>query len=206
MTRYRYVLLFILCMILFPNISKAECSYERQAELSRIASNVQFSYSYEMVNGMPVFTINVTNLTHDIYVYDNKREQIISGDEEVNILYKDDNASFGFDIYSADDSCYGEKIITKYIQIPKYNVYSSSDECLANPDFKYCAMWLNTSVTLKQFNKELKEYQASKVSDTVESNNDGILDVILQYKNELIICLCTAIFLFSIIFIRKYRR
>ena len=84
---YKYLLVFLGSLFLFPLVSNAECSYERQAELSKIASNVQFSYTYEVVEGTPQFNVNIINLTNDIYVqYTNDMfRPIISGVGEKTI-------------------------------------------------------------------------------------------------------------------------
>lgn len=203
MTRYRYVLLFILCMILFPNISKAECSYERQAELSRIASNVQFSYSYEMVNEMPVFTINITNVTSDVYLMDAGIDEIVPVDGERSFTYEIDNFTFQYDIYSNDSSCYGEYILTKYITLPKYNFFSNTEECKSNPSFKYCGMWVKVPLNSEQFSKELEKYKASKNATKGVESKTSVFDVLLLHKNTIIVCLCMILFLLVVLFIKK---
>ena len=61
----KYVIFALMCMCVTPLITHAECDYQRKAELSRMASNVQFSYTYdENID----FTVNITNIIDDIYV------------------------------------------------------------------------------------------------------------------------------------------
>ena len=59
----------VFCLFLFPSISYAECDYQRTSELNKIASNVQFSYSYDVGdNNIPNIYLNISNITSDIYV------------------------------------------------------------------------------------------------------------------------------------------
>ena len=202
MTKTKYLLIFTVSMLMFPLISKADCSYERQAELSRIAANVQLSYTYEMVNGYPEFIVNILNLTEDIYIQDNQDYQTIIGPGEKNILYKDDDMSIKFDIYSADSACYGEKIFTTYIDLPKYNIYASSDECKKYPNFKYCGMWDKNSINSNQFREELQKYTTPSEVKT-ETQKTKLSEILQQHKKEVIFCVVALIVLTLIIVTRK---
>ena len=82
----KYLIFFIICFFLNPIISNAECSYERQAELSKIASNVQIAYSYENDMGNPVFSVNIINITNDIYVLEHLKVILIIQKEQPLIL------------------------------------------------------------------------------------------------------------------------
>ena len=126
MKRLKYLICFMVCVFACPLISNAECSYERQAELSRIASNVQFSYTYEMTENYPRFTVSVTNITNDIYVIDDYGV-IISGATEGNRTYQGSN-NIEFVIYSNDSSCRGEKLLTQYVSFPTYNKFYNTNK------------------------------------------------------------------------------
>ncbi len=154
----KYLFVFFAGLLVTPAITHAECGYERQAELSRIAANVQVGYSYQMENNYPIFTVNITNVTNDIYIDESVNGQRIINISEATMNYKGDNLNISFNIYSNDQNCPNEKLLTKYINIPKYNFLSTSDECKKYPNFKYCGVWLNTTTTLNQFNVALKEY------------------------------------------------
>ena len=68
--RVKYVICALICMCVTPTFVHAKCDYQRQAELSRIASNVQVAYTYDSVE----FTVFVSNLTSDLYITDNYDE------------------------------------------------------------------------------------------------------------------------------------
>ena len=167
----KYVFFALICMCVTPLITHAECDYQRQAELSRLASNVQFSYNYDSNMN---FTINITNVTDDIYVsYLNPSTlsyESLYGAGEKNIQVVS-GTSLKFVIYSNDHNCPGEELMTKYITTPNYNVFSNYDECKQYPNFKYCQVWLSTSITHEQFQSEFNNYTKS-----VESNKKSQVD------------------------------
>ena len=157
--KIKYVLVLLTLIFAFPVIVKAECSYERQAELSKIASNVDLSYSYEMdENKYPVFTVNATNLTNDIYIVDYVYG-IKTSDPEYNFVYNLNGTTLKYDIFSNDENCSDVKLITKNITLPTFNKFSQLKSCTRYPNFKYCQMWMNLdSVSQEQFDSELSEY------------------------------------------------
>ena len=72
------ILFIIAIALVLPFSVKAECDYEREAELSRIASNVQFSYTYRMNNnGSLVFDVNIINVPEDIYIIESENNNKI---------------------------------------------------------------------------------------------------------------------------------
>lgn len=209
---YKYLFVFLGSLFMFPLVSNAACSYERQAELSKIASNVQFSYTYDIVNGNPQFTVNIVNLTNDIYLENTNdiSRQIISGIGEKTISGVN-GRTMNFTIYSNDNNCRGEKIVTKYLNIPKYNDLSNNEECKKNPNFKYCQVWAdNENITIKQFETNLEEYKTNNENqkDLQEQNIwTQIKKIIEQNKIVLIIsAICVAFLIVCIIYRFRKRR
>ena len=203
----KYCILFTICMFIMPNITHAACDYQRLAELSRIAGNVQFSYNYEFTDATnPNFSVDITNITNDIYIVDDYNRA----------FYKDTSQVYGgnrkikFIIYSNDNNCKNEEILTKYVNIPSYNSYSGHQDCIDYPDFKYCDMWMDTSeISLETFNNEMQKYiksQNNNIDSDVNKKSflDSFLDIILQNKTTLIIVLIVAIFL-SLLIVAKRR-
>ena len=128
---YKYLFVFLGSLFIFPLVSNAQCSYERQAELSKIAANVKFSYTFEMqetVELRPLFKIFITNLTNDIYIVDDYNGLTILGNGEKQVNYGD-VSSATFKIYSNDPACRGELLMTQHVNMPSYNPYSRSEEC-----------------------------------------------------------------------------
>ena len=187
--KIKYVFFAVICMCVTPLVTHAECDYQRQAELSRLASNVQMSYTYDVANGVN-FTLYMTNLTNDVYIVD-EFGNTFSGVGEKSMLYSSSNVSgfqqgkqVGFEIYSNDNNCKDYLIMNKYINFPKFNAYSTLDECKQHPNFKYCQMWVDTSsITYDQFIDELNKSTSS--SQTVEAEaEENIWDEVITFLTQ----------------------
>lgn len=157
----RFKFLFLLCLALFPLGVKAECDYQRKADLQKIASNVQINSSYRLnENRVPIFTIELSNITPDIYVVDNYGNTITPDSNKVFEVYS--GTSMTYNIYSADINCHGYSITTKYVKLQPYNKFYNSDECKEYPEFKYCSLWYNADFSYNYLKKKLLEYKNSK--------------------------------------------
>jgi len=194
--KLNYLFVFLVSLFVFPILASAQCSYERQAELSRIASNVGFSYNYKIQDSIPNFTVNITNVTNDIYVVDDLNNVFVNS-YEFNPLYTD-QARIIYKIYSNDDNCRGELIFTNYVNFPTFNRFYSSNECKENPDFKLCGLWTDTRYySTEDFNSELEKYKNIAIVDE-KQNDRSLFDQILDFvtnKNEAI-CLIIFILIF----------
>ncbi len=193
---YKYLIVSLGCMFISPLVIHAECSYERQAELSRIASNVQFSYSYEMKSNQPQFSVNITNLTNDIYIVDNYNN-IFSGNGEKREQYSY-GKTINFNIYSNDPLCYGEELMVQYVNIPHFNRYSEDEVCKNKEEYKLCQMWVNTShLSIDQFRKEVNKYKKNEPKnnqiDTEETWWTAVYKIIVQNYYIFIILLVLII-------------
>ena len=217
--KVKYLFFAIVCMCVTPLITHAECDYQRLAELSRIASNVQFNYTYDLSQGL-TFTLYVTNLTNDIYVIDEYGNRF-SGTGEKSLLYSAADVSgfqngdqVAFKFYSNDNNCKGAEIVTKYVSFPQYNSYSRLDICKQYPDFKYCQMWIDTSfLDYDTFEKELNAFQTKKTVVS-EEPKESIYDTIKNFFSQpyiivgLFIAIGLIVFRVFILILekRKYKR
>ncbi len=217
--KIKYLVWMTVCMCVVPLTTHAQCDYQRLAELSRIASNVQFNYTYDVSQGLS-FTLYITNLTNDIYIVDDYGNRF-SGAGEKSLEYNATKVpgfmagdQVGFEIFSNDSNCSGESIITKYITFPKLNPYIYMDECKQYPNFKYCQMWVDASyLSYEEFKTELNNYLA--MSETVtQATKPSIWNVILAVLTQPYVKIGGAIVFVIIIFVLfffvfekiKYRR
>ncbi len=174
----KYVIFALMCMCVTPLITHAECDYQRKAELSRMASNVQLSYIYDANYG---FQVILTNLTNDLYTIDNYGNVIYGGKEH---SFDFVSGKISFDIYSSDSNCSG-KLTTKSIDLPTVNSFSYYSECNQYPQFKYCQLWGDFAISDEQFNVELKEYKNNINKKTYTKNDkESVLDVVLDVFNK----------------------
>jgi hypothetical protein len=156
--RYTFILFFVL--LVFPISANAACSSERLSELTNIADNVTLNYTYKITNGDAIFRISATNLTKDIYLYDEEDGVTASGTGtlEVNKDFSS-GKTLSFVIYSNDNNCKNEALTTKYIELPHYNVYSEYSMCESYPEHKYCQRWYDSSnLSREDFDAALAEY------------------------------------------------
>ncbi len=199
MKQVKYLIFTLVCTFIFPMISHGECNYQRQAELSRIASNVKINYNYTLneTNNLQ-FVINITNLTDDIYLKQDDLNIITgTGEKQINVGYA---SSIKYDIYSNDSSCKDEFLLTKYITIPTVNTLADTDLCKNNSNFKYCQRWGNYSISynelLNQFNLYKKNLE--KKSDSKNNTFQILIDYFNNNKFMIaffgIVILCTIIY------------
>lgn len=218
--RIKYMFFALLCMCVTPIITHAECDYQRQAELARLASNVQLNYNYDVSSGLK-FTLYVTNLTNDLYMVDSYGNYF-SGGAERSLVYSSNTVSgfnnkdnISFTIYSNDSECRGSELITKYISFPSFNPYSYNDECQENPNFKYCQTWMDTSsVNYDEFVNELAKYKSNSNAGNDIKPTINLFEQILSYLNKPYIVvtfiILTIFVLLTIIFVfaqkQKYNK
>jgi hypothetical protein len=185
-------------------ISNAECSYERQAELSKIASNVQINYTYGMQDKL-VFYLSVSNVPSDIYIVDPYGWEIRSNVDDIEYT---GGTSHIFTIYSNDSNCYGKKLSTKYVNLPYFNEYSTDERCKTARGFKYCNLWLDTrSMNKEKFDIEYAKYMSNNNSTSVVEN-DGydILDSLSVYAYVIAGIIVLILIYFILIKVKNRRR
>ena len=136
--RVKIIAVFLLLLFIFPNNIKAECDNMRLSDLSSIAGNVRLSTTYRLVDNYPIFTVEISNITDDIYLVDNKGT-VFTKTSNVKDYYHFQSPSYV--IYSNDPNCYGFKLLERNISIPHYNTYSLLDVCKNNPGDSLCSLW-----------------------------------------------------------------
>ena len=206
----RYLLPIIAMVCMLPGFAKASCSTDRIAELSKMASNVNISYTYEIGNSGAEFKITMNNLTPDIYLGNDLYDKTYSGQGEV----KDDfiylyGQTITYTIYSNDNSCKGEALSNKYVTLPYYNVFSRLDECKEHPKFTYCKQWQDTKgLTMDDFDKALAEYTKDGTNpNSKETNKASFFE---KYKVYILSGAAAAtiaiIALFTVIIVKRRKR
>lgn len=199
MGQIKYLLFILICIFIFPLVSHGECDYQRKAELSRLAGNVKINYSYSIVDDTPIFNVNITNVSADLYVKDNYGN-IINGEYSTEKA----SGSYSYDIYSYDCQ---EKLVTKSLTLPVYNSYSQTDECKKYPNFKYCNLWGNYSIDYYKFLDELNVYKKQSDKNNYKEEKTSIfsimLEVLLQHKVMIIILFSMFLITFFCLKLKK---
>ena len=181
--KIKYLLIFVFCMFVFPLITNAECDYQRLADLNKIAGNVQFSYTYTPIENNLIFDVDISNITNDIYIVDNFDKTFNSN---VTTAQYYPGAIISYVIYSNDSNCLGERITTKYLNLPFYNKYSSYPECKVNTNLSVCQFWGDQAIlTDNEFYERIAKQETIQSDDDVIESKDSVLDVL--YDNLIII-------------------
>ena len=160
------ILFFLLFgVLLIPFNIRAECDYQRKAELMKLASNVKISYNYELVDNDMIYHVELSNLTGDIYAIDSS-STVFNSTSFSKTYYGDSYETFG--IYSNDPNCQGERLLNKNFTLPYFNSYSLLPECKSNSGHQLCQIWSDTkSYNLQQFLKALKNVPESTDKENV---------------------------------------
>lgn len=207
---YKYLFVFLGSLFMFPLVSNAECSYERQAELSKIASNVGFSYTYEVdKQNTPQITAVINNITDDIYIEDGDGNVFRGQGEKTRKCANDETIMFR--IYSNDLNCKGELILTKYLNIPYFNEYSNYPACVEHGEYSLCTPWANTkSISREDFDSLMFDYDTQQIkNDVANEKENNIYEFLKSYiqKNQILFTfVLVAIILLIVIVVYRFLR
>lgn len=156
----RSILFLLVILFLFPIKVSAECSSERIAELSKIAQNINLSYTYEIGEEDALFKVTASNLTNDIYLVSEDEDITVSGvnDKTIDKTFES-GTNLNFVVYSNDNSCKGKALTNKYISLPYYNIYSNYGVCKEYPEHEYCKRWYDSSkISRSEFEQALADH------------------------------------------------
>ena len=174
--KIKWLLFSFLCIFIFPFTCKAVCDDARISDLSKIASNVKFNYSYNVVDNYPIFVVDISNLTSDIYVIDSLNNTF-SYNNLTSMNYQFQNKVL-FSIYSTDPNCYDEKILDRTVSFPIFNKYSLYSQCDDYKNIDICQMWSNVGISNDlDFYTRIEKYKASLISNLDDETLDESFDL-----------------------------
>lgn len=189
MKKVKFISFIFICFFGFIFKVNASCSYTRLANLKKLAANVNVTYTYKIENNVASFDIRFANLTNDIYLYDssNNKKYVING--ETTLKNFKDGFKYRFFIKSNDSNCKDEVLSTKYVSLPKYNIFYGDKACEGIEDYVLCQKWgsykLNSySDYIAQINKYKKSLIKEKeiVNEEIRvSLIDKIIEFLLKY-------------------------
>ncbi len=215
---FNYSLFFILLSFIFINSVNAECSYQERKQLLNEAKAVDISVEPILNDNKEYdFKFNVINITENFFI---KYYNTNNGEENV-INYELSNGGifsfvdtdtysvydYKFEFYSTNNNCYADKISSRSITKPMYNIYSDNVNCTydENKNFKYCSKFLtkDENLSLDEFYEKMLDYSEEKQTyDVDENDNESFIKSYLIYIIIFVIFLITIIIL---LIIRKKR-
>ena len=182
-------IILLTLLILFPISCKAlDCSYAEQARLRKIASNVTTSYDYVENNGNVSFSVVLTNITNEIYVYDkvNDKNYYFNGSNEINISGYAPGTNVRYQIYPTKANCTQSYLANKYVNLPYYNKYYADPLC-EGKNYSICGKWQRVTLSYDEFVKTINDYDKKKEETKEEEKNNtknNIFDYISSFVFE----------------------
>ena len=156
---------FCLCI----NKVNASCNYTRLANLKKIASNVNVTYTYRIEDNKALFDIRFANLTDDIYLYDSFNDKKYTGKGEILLKDFKDGIKYKFYIRSNDEHCKDEGLTTKYVTLPKYNIYYGDSICEGIEDYTLCQRWGTFGAnSYDEYVRQINKYKLSLKNNNKE--------------------------------------
>lgn len=119
------ILITILISILFIPSLKADCDYQNEVRLGKLASSITYEYKYDKTHNN--FTLTLYNVSDELYITYNQRI-IAPTDGKVTINNLNQGTYLSLPVEALKGSCNGS-LMTLYIILPYFNKYYNSVEC-----------------------------------------------------------------------------
>ncbi len=174
MKRIFTITLIILCLLLIPKVKASSCDDADIVRLTKIATNVNFSYTYQEYKDSVLFTINLSNMNSEIYLKDFEHNKTYRYNGEIvnhATGYKD-NQTVRFDIYSTKCK---ELLFTNYVNLPPYNSYYDDPLCEGISTYYLCQKWSYVSLNYNGFKAKIEEYKKEINNPTNPTEEENIL-------------------------------
>lgn len=163
----RKLIVILSLLSFFPVIVFAkECSDSLISTKKNLASNISWVYEYYLQGNKMFYNVIVSNVFDDLYVKNLKDNKKYTGNE-FTIRNLSDNQKLTFQVFSK--AC-NTLVLTKEIELPKYNTFYGTKYCEGISEFSYCGKWSNLgdSVDLNILKKETEKYRESLKPKEVE--------------------------------------
>ena len=188
----------ILVLLIIPNDAKAvhevvdsRCTDNIKLSLREEAKNVTYNIFKVTDKNDVIYTVNLYGLTDNLIIKDTISNTYVDGSVIKNVL---PGTLLTLTIYaSSNNYCEGYTIMTKTVQVPYYNKYSTSDLCIKYSDYSLCKENINISMTEEEFEKKMNAYILSIEGDQNQDGEDNVKDdtnlnfdiigFIINYKN-----------------------
>ena len=174
--------LFIYFLLLI-NAYAGECTYDVKAMYMKDAAKINVHYEESGTNLNVVieglnnkFYIKTQSRNIDEEASSNFQERIYgnSNGEKQSIMWYDTSSilEVTFDIYGSDfSSCPNEKLSSTKIILPKYNIFSTEEKCIDNPDVYVCKKFVTSNISQSEFDRAFEKKMTIDVDKTDDDSN-----------------------------------
>lgn len=205
-------LLLVLSITHVNAMTYGGCDYSIVARLKKIVNNINLSYDYKMVNGMPNFSITINNVVEGMYFLDTNTglkyyyKDTKNGEITIN-NYLGHSGAYKF--YADLQNCSNVTLGSKYYDFPSYNYHYNSELCKEIPNFSLCKKWVSVNLTEDELKKEIEKYRnKGEVIEKEEPVSEfSLLNYIIElYTTYYYYIFIAIIFICGIIIIIKRRK
>jgi len=187
------ILTFLFFVIPFLDVKASEeCTSSELKRLRELASNVSFTYDYEIIEQKyteydeytfktAFYDITAFNFNNELKIRLKGYDDLLFTENEPTIGSFAEGRTVPIEIVAyTKNLCSGKVLLTKNIKLPHVNMSSFYEECKDYPDFKYCREFANYDISRDEFLKELEEYK--KELDNPIFDDEDIKDFFEKYQ------------------------
>ncbi len=201
------ILLLILLCIPYTKVNAFYCTYQQQARLKGLATNINISYDFDEKS--KTFTFNLINLNKEIYFIDTTNDKTYTYTKnEIELKGYKSGQKVKFEFYSNVEFC--DKVLYTYIvTLPTYNPYYKDKVCNGVENYNLCQKWTSHNLSKSAFKEKVNEYKKSleksqeEIQEKKEENQisflDNLIKFLLNYYYVFLILIFTIFIVISII-------
>lgn len=176
----------MLIVLIIPFKANAECDDVAFSKIQRLASNINYSYSYKENNGKISFDVTFTNLNNTISIYDVKNNKYYDSIDETTVQNLKADSEYVFELYTRGFLCTSDSIRTIYVRTPSYNKYYSDELCKGIENYKYCQKWKRVNLNYNEFKNNVIKYRNSlKKEENKIQKEENALKRLIKIINHL---------------------
>lgn len=182
-------LLFLLLLCIPIKYIDAKCLYSDLAELKKIASNVNESYEYKIIDNKAYFDVTLTNLTDDIYFVDTTNNKVYkNNNSEITLKNYRSGQTIVYNFYSSNLDCQDTVLYTIRIVLPQYNIFYNDPICVGAKEYSLCQRWYGNNLSYNTFLDKVNQYKENKKEndnnleiEPEEIDNNNLLHYIINF-------------------------
>lgn len=169
----------------------------------------------KVYNLTPGLNMVVTNDSGNMYAVNSDLNADKNGVITLRVTEPDRIKKFTFDIES-EKLCYGKKLRTIELTIPKYNIYSQREICSDIPTFYLCREYINFDIDAEKFIETVENYKErlakkeiknpEKKANVINNTVDSTLSTISDYKYPIVGTIILVGIIITVIIIRNHRK
>lgn len=207
------VILFISLFAFNSNVKAAICNREHISQLKELANQVDVSYEYidnsdsnETEFSVNQYSVSVNLISDELYLVDKYGNNYFYENSDNGIIRFVINSGV-LDLTVHSKKCASLKLRTISMKLPKFNTYSSKEECkeLTKYGLDVCDPWYQGDLDEVSFYNTVNKYLNSEDNDDSNSVFNKILEFLESYYIYVLIGIALIILIVVLIVIKRKR-